>query len=357
MGLVAVDDGKATEGWLGVPMIARDRVIGVISVQSFRRNAFSKDDEILLSTIANQAAVALDNAILFRELSALTAELENRVLERTNELQETNLRLMAADRSKSQFLAQMSHELRTPLNSIIGFSGVLLDSSASMLTPRLFSFVENIHVAGQHLLTLINDILDLSKIEAGRLEVAAQRFDLRRTVEVVERVIRGVGAEHGIRLETRVAPDVPHVNLDEGKVKQILLNLLSNAVKFSHESSSVGLEIERVDGAASPLGVESVALRVSDSGIGIPASELPRIFDQFYQVDNRNARARRGTGLGLSLARGLVDLHGGRIDVESAEGKGSTFTVLLPVDCEQFGDEGGRYGAGRLDGAGGAIVQ
>jgi len=352
MGIVAVDDGKATEGWLGVPMIARDRVLGVISVQSFTKNAFSQDDEILLTTIANQAAVALDNAVLFRELSQLTGELENRVLDRTNELQETNLRLVAADRSKSQFLAQMSHELRTPLNSIIGFSGVLLGSSRTLLTARLFKFVENIHEAGQHLLTLINDILDLSKIEAGRLEVAAQRFDLRKTVAVVERVIRGVGGEAGIHLESRVAADVPDVNLDEGKVKQILLNLLSNAVKFSHPNSTVGLEIERLDGAVSPLGVESIAIRVSDTGIGIPRSELHRIFDQFYQVDTRDARARRGTGLGLSLARGLVDLHGGRIDVESTEGVGSTFTVLLPVDCEQFGDDGAASGAALLKGAG-----
>ncbi|MGK2857876.1 MAG: ATP-binding protein [Thermoanaerobaculia bacterium] len=342
MGIVAVDDGKATEGWLGVPMIARDRVIGVISVQSFRKNAFSQDDEILLTTIANQAAVALDNSALFRELSELTGDLENRVLERTNELQETNLRLVAADRSKSQFLAQMSHELRTPLNSIIGFSGVLLGSTRSVLEPRLFKFVENIHEAGEHLLTLINDILDLSKIEAGRLELAPQRFALRQTVEVVERVIRGVGAEAGIRLESHLAPDVPTVNLDEGKVKQILLNLLSNAVKFSHPDSLVGLRIDRLDASASPLGVESVSIRVSDSGIGIPRAELKRIFDQFYQVVSRNVRSRKGTGLGLSLARGLVDLHGGRIGVDSTEGRGSTFTVVLPVDCEIGGDTPGR---------------
>jgi signal transduction histidine kinase len=334
MGIVALDDGKPTEAWLGVPMIARDRVLGVISVQSFRKNAFSRDDEILLTTIANQAAVALDNASLFRELSALTSDLENRVLERTNELQETNLRLQAADRSKSQFLAQMSHELRTPLNSIIGFSGVLLTASGSLLTPRLYRFVENIHEAGRHLLTLINDILDLSKIEAGRLEVAAQRFDLRRTISVIERVIRGVGSESGVTLATRVAPDVPDVTLDEGKVKQILLNLLSNAVKFSHENSNVRLEIDRLDASLSPLEVESISIRVADDGIGIPAGELSRIFDQFYQVDHRNARSRKGTGLGLSLARGLVDLHRGRIDVESTEGKGSTFIVTLPVDCQ-----------------------
>jgi signal transduction histidine kinase len=228
----------------------------------------------------------------------------------------------------------MSHELRTPLNSIIGFSGVLLTASESLLTPRLYRFVENIHEAGRHLLTLINDILDLSKIEAGRLEVAAQRFDLRRTISVVERVIRGVGSESGVTLATRVAPDVPDVTLDEGKVKQILLNLLSNAVKFSHENSNVRLEIDRLDASLSPLEVESISIRVADDGIGIPAGELSRIFDQFYQVDHRHARSRKGTGLGLSLARGLVDLHRGRIDVESTEGKGSTFIVTLPVDCQ-----------------------
>jgi len=315
-------------------MIARERVIGVISVQSFRRNVFSQDDEILLTTIANQAAVALDNAALFRELSDLTQQLETRVLQRTNELEETNLRLQAADRSKSQFLAQMSHELRTPLNSIIGFSGVLLDSSESLLGPRLFRFVENIHEAGTHLLTLINDILDLSKIEAGRLEIAPQRFDPRKTVAVVERVIRGVASESGIAVETRIADDVPKVNLDESKVKQILLNLLSNAVKFSHEGGRVRLEVDRLDAAASPIARESIAIRVADEGIGIPASEIPRIFEQFYQVDHEHARAKKGTGLGLSLTRGLVDLHGGQIRVESVVGGGSTFTVALPVDCE-----------------------
>jgi signal transduction histidine kinase len=334
MGIVAVDDGKATESWLGVPMIARDRVLGVISVQSFKRGVFSDDDEILLTTIANQAAVALDNAALFRELSDLTQQLESRVLERTTELEETNLRLQAADRSKSQFLAQMSHELRTPLNSIIGFSGVLLDSSEPLLGPRLYRFVENIHEAGTHLLALINDILDLSKIEAGRLEVAAQQFDPRQTVAVVERVIRGVASETGVAIESRIAPDVPKVNLDEGKVKQILLNLLSNAVKFSEQGSRVRLEVERLDDHASPIGREAIVIRVADEGIGIPAVEIPRIFEQFYQVDHHRARAKKGTGLGLSLAKGLVALHGGRIDVESTEGKGSTFTVVLPVDCE-----------------------
>ena len=158
LGVKSVADSKATESWLGVPMIARDRVIGVISVESYKKNAFSQDDILLLTAIANQAAVAIENAQLYKDLEGLTYALEQRVMERTNELRETNLRLLAADRSKNQFLANMSHELRTPLNSIIGFSGLLLENARDALQPRFYRFVENISTAGNHLLALINDI-------------------------------------------------------------------------------------------------------------------------------------------------------------------------------------------------------
>ena len=205
LGLAALADGKPTEAWLGVPMIARDRVVGVISVESYKKHVFNRDDVLLLTSIANQAAVALENAHLYKDLEGLTWALEQRVLERTNELREANLRLMAADRSKNQFLANMSHELRTPLNSIIGFSSVLLESSSESLPPRLFKFLENIRAAGNHLLELINDILDLSKIEAGKMELRPERFDLRDTIASVERVMRGFAEEAGIRLTSEVA--------------------------------------------------------------------------------------------------------------------------------------------------------
>src|SRR6476646_1206026 len=201
IGVKAVVDTTPTESWLGVPMIARDRLIGVISVESFKKNAFTNDDMLLLTAIANQAAVAIENAHLYKDLEGLTYALEQRVLERTNELRETNLRLLAADRSKNQFLANMSHELRTPLNSIIGFSSVLLENTRAVMPQRLYKFLENIHVAGNHLLELINDILDLSKIEAGKMELRTDELELRDTIAAVERgqvfARRRPGDDHG----------------------------------------------------------------------------------------------------------------------------------------------------------------
>jgi signal transduction histidine kinase len=332
LGVKAVEDTKASESWLGVPMIARNRVIGVISVESKRKNAFTADDLILLTAIANQAAVAIENAHLYRDLEGLTYALEQRVTERTNELREANLRLMAADRSKNQFLANMSHELRTPLNSIIGFSSVLIEAARGSLSPRLHRFLENIHAAGNHLLELINDILDLSKIEAGKMELRADLFDLNETIAAVERVMRGVAAQARVQIVSKVDPALPHVRLDEGRLKQILFNLLSNAVKFSPPDSIVRTTCNRVGAAESPLALDTVRIDVTDQGIGIPPDELQRIFVAFYQTEDGRRARKGGTGLGLSLTRNFVELHHGRIEVTSKPGVGSTFTLYLPVD-------------------------
>jgi len=331
-GLKAIADTKPTESWLGVPMIARDRVIGVISVESYKKNAFTADDLILLTAIANQAAVAIENSNLYRDLEGLTYALEQRVMERTNELRETNLRLLAADRSKNQFLANMSHELRTPLNSIIGFSSVLIDATRGLVQPRLHRFLENIHTAGNHLLELINDILDLSKIEAGKMELRADQFDLRETIAAVERVMRGFAAERKVQIVSQIDSTVPAVRLDEGRLKQILFNLLSNAVKFSAQHAVVSIHCRFVGKADSPLGIDTVRIDVADEGIGIPADELQRIFVEFYQTEHGRRTRGGGTGLGLSLTRNFVELHHGRIEVSSTPGQGSTFTLYLPVD-------------------------
>ncbi|HEY0371057.1 MAG TPA: GAF domain-containing sensor histidine kinase [Thermoanaerobaculia bacterium] len=331
-GVKAVEDTKATESWLGVPMIARDRVVGVIAVESYRKNAFTADDLILLTAIANQAAVAIENAHLYRDLEGLTYALEARVTERTNELHEANLRLLAADRSKNQFLANMSHELRTPLNSIIGFSSVLIEATRGALTQRLHRFLENIHAAGNHLLELINDILDLSKIEAGKMELRADHFDLHETITAVERVMKGVASEAKVQILSKLDPALPKVRLDEGRLKQILFNLLSNAVKFSPAGGVVAIICRRVSEEDSPLHLETVRIDVTDQGIGIPADELQRIFDEFYQTEDGRRARKGGTGLGLSLTRNFVELHHGRIEVQSKPGHGSTFTLYLPID-------------------------
>src|SRR5439155_19303964 len=219
----AVADTKPTESWLGVPMIVRDRVIGVISIESLKKAAFTQDDVILLTAIANQAAVAIENAQLYKDLEGLTYALEQRVMERTNELREANLRLLAADRSNNQFLANMSHELRTPLNSIIGFSSVLLENTRAVVPQRLYKFLENIHVAGNHLLELINDILDLSKIEAGKMELRTDDFDLRNTIAAVERVMNGFAAKESVSFTASNNHAVPIVRLHDGRPKQILI--------------------------------------------------------------------------------------------------------------------------------------
>jgi signal transduction histidine kinase len=331
-GLKAIADTKPTESWLGVPMIARDRVIGVISVESYRKNAFTADDLILLTAIANQAAVAIENAHLYKDLEGLTHALEARVMERTNELRETNLRLMAADRSKNQFLANMSHELRTPLNSIIGFSSVLIDATRGLLQPRLHRFLENIHTAGNHLLELINDILDLSKIEAGKMELRTDQFDLHETIAAVERVMKGFAAEAKVQIVSRLDPALPSVRLDEGRLKQILFNLLSNAVKFSPQNAMVAIHCRFVAASDSPIHIDTVRIDVSDEGIGIPHDELQRIFVEFYQTEDGRRARRGGTGLGLSLTRNFVELHHGKIEVKSTPGEGSTFTLYLPID-------------------------
>lgn len=335
LGIVSVDDGLQSESWLGVPMIARDRVVGVLSIQSYRKNAFKEDDLMLLTAVANQAAVALENANLYRDLEGLTYALEQRVHERTKELNEANLRLMAADRSKSQFLANMSHELRTPLNSIIGFSSVLLDTARDLLPGRMYKFLENIQTAGNHLLEVINDILDLSKIEAGKMELLPDRFDVRETVAAVVRVMRGLASDDRVRITTEVSEDVPLVVLDEGRLKQILFNLLSNAVKFSPEGGPVTIRVTRLEKEESPIFVDTVRIEVSDQGIGIGEEELRRIFDEFYQTEAGRRAPKGGTGLGLSLTRNFVELHHGTIEVTSEIGHGSTFTMYLPINYHE----------------------
>jgi signal transduction histidine kinase len=317
-------------------MTARDETIGVISVQSFDENAFSPDDVVLLTAIANQAAVAIENANLYKDLQGMNQQLEQRVLERTNEVRETNIRLIAADRSKNQFLANMSHELRTPLNAIIGFSGILQQATREMIPARLHRFIDNIATAGSHLLDLINDILDLAKIESGKLQLHSETFDLRETIGTVERVMKGIGAETNVSIMTQVDPTLTSVHLDEGRLKQILLNLLSNAVKFSHPGGYVYLSVSAVNETTSLLGCAALRIEVQDNGIGIPEDELDHVFDEFYQATQHDRRLQKsGTGLGLSLAKSFVEMHRGHISVQSTFGAGTRFTIELPRDIRQ----------------------
>ena len=252
------------------------------------------------------------------ELGALAANL-NRMSEELGRLYQ---QLEATSRHKSEFLANMSHELRTPLNAIIGFSEVLLERMFGELNPKQEEYLQDIMTSGRHLLSLINDILDLSKIEAGRMELELTKFDLPAAMENALTLVRGRAEAHAIALTQDVDQRLGEFVADERKLKQVLVNLLSNAVKFTPEGGRVEVRAAPADGA--------VEISVSDTGVGIAPEDQEAIFEEFRQAGGDYTRKREGTGLGLSLARKFVELQGGRLWVKSEMGNGSTFTFTLP---------------------------
>jgi signal transduction histidine kinase len=251
------------------------------------------------------------------ELGALAADL-NRMSE---QLGRAYSEIEAASRHKSEFLANMSHELRTPLNAIIGFSEVLKDGLLGALTEKQIEYAKDIFSSGHHLLSLINDILDLAKIEAGRMELAVSTFSVPETLENTLTLVRGRAARHGIQLDLEVDTRLGQFSGDERKFRQTLLNLLSNAVKFTPEQGQVRV-------TAVPV-AEGIQVSVSDTGVGIPEAEQEAIFDAFHQVSGSFGAQTEGTGLGLTLAKQFVEMHGGRIWVKSELRKGSVFTFTL----------------------------
>ncbi|HET9580159.1 MAG TPA: ATP-binding protein [Usitatibacter sp.] len=249
------------------------------------------------------------------QLQGYTAGLEQRVAEKTAQLE-------MANRHKSEFLANMSHELRTPLNAVIGFSDVLRERMFGPLNAKQMEYVEDIHASGQHLLSLINDILDLSKVEAGRMELDVHEFDVRAAVENCCTLIRGRALARDLRLVADVAPDAGTWRADERKVKQVMINLLSNAVKFTPAGGEVRAFARRYD--------DTLELGVADSGVGIAVADQEAIFREFHQLPGPEQARSEGTGLGLALSRRLVELHGGTLTVASEPGRGSTFTARFP---------------------------
>jgi PAS domain S-box-containing protein len=230
-----------------------------------------------------------------------------------------------ASRNKSQFLANMSHELRTPLNAVIGFSDMLIQGMGGPLTEKQKSYLKHISVSGKHLLTMVNDILDLSKAEADRIELSLQRVELQPLLTQLQELMQFSAQESSVEIRFETEADLTEIIADPNRLKQIFVNLLSNAIKFNHAGGRVTVSIHR-----SP-DQQWILCKVKDTGIGIPADKLSQLFCEFYQVDNSNARKYGGTGLGLTLTRKLVELHHGDISVESRENIGSTFTFRLPV--------------------------
>jgi signal transduction histidine kinase len=299
----AADVGGARTA-LRVPLLNGSTVLG--HLWAFRQEVrpFSEKQIALLQTFADQAVIAIQNARLFREIEDKGRQLE------------------VASHHKSEFLANMSHELRTPLNAIIGFSEVLAERMFGEINEKQAEYIGDILQSGQHLLSLINDILDLSKIEAGRMELELSDFDLPSSIENTLTLVRERALRRGIELGRTVDERLGMVRADERKVKQVLLNLLSNAMKFTPEGGRIDVRAAVRDGLAE--------ISVTDTGVGIAPEDQETVFEEFRQVGTA-AKKVEGTGLGLAISRKFVELHGGRIWVESQVGKGSTFafTFLL----------------------------
>jgi two-component system, NtrC family, sensor kinase len=300
----AVFERRGYRAVLGVPLLSERRIIGVLVVWRREPGIFAGDIVNLLQTFATQSVLAIRNAQLYRELEEKGRQLE------------------AASRHKSEFLANMSHELRTPLNAIIGFSEVLTERMFGELNEKQEEYLKDIYASGQHLLSLINDILDLSKIEAGRMELELADFDLPAAIDNALTLVRERAGRRGIALHQTVDERLGQIRADERKLKQVLLNLLSNAIKFTPEGGRIEVRAAPVDG--------SVEVSVTDTGVGIAPEDQKAVFEEFRQVGTADKKVE-GTGLGLALSRKFVELHGGRIWVTSRVGVGSTFAFTLPL--------------------------
>jgi signal transduction histidine kinase len=307
-----------TRSEMAVPLVVGDQLLGIFDVQSERPGRFTAIDEQIHTTLAAQVAVALQNANLYAEQSATVA------------------RLRELDQLKSAFLANMSHELRTPLNSVLGFAQVILEGLDGPLTDNMESDLKLIEKNGQHLLNLINDVLDMAKIEAGRVSLSLEPVNLRELLEEVLESAGSLARNKGLYLELDAAVDPGLVlKIDRFRIHQVILNLLGNALKFTEEGG-VRVYAAKVD--------SRVQLRFCDTGIGIPPDKLETIFEAFSQVDTSSTRKTGGTGLGLPISRRLVELHGGRLWAES-QGLGSGgSTLYLELPLESAPRPGGQDG-------------
>jgi len=294
---------------LAVPLLREERIVGGLVVLRREPAAFPAEVVNLLQTFATQSVLAIENARLFREVEEKGRQLEG------------------ASKHKSQFLASMSHELRTPLNAILGYTELILDSIYGDVSEKVRDVLTRLEKSGRHLLALINDVLDLSKIEAGQLTLSMSDYSMKDVVQTAFTAVESLAAEKWLVLQARVSPELPLGRGDERRITQVLLNLVGNAIKFT-EAGEVRVDVSTTDGA--------FLVAVSDTGPGIAPADQERIFEEFHQVDSSSTRKKGGTGLGLSIAKRIIEMHGGRIWVESSPGRGSTFWFTLPVRVERL---------------------
>jgi GAF domain-containing protein/HAMP domain-containing protein len=293
---------------LAVPLLREERIVGGLVLNRREPGAFSAEVVHLLQTFAAQSVLAIENARLFREIEEKGRQLES------------------ASKHKSEFLANMSHELRTPLNAILGYTELILDNIYGDVSEKVRDVLIRLEKSGRHLLGLINDVLDLSKIEAGQLTLALADYSMKEVVQTVFTAVESLAAEKHLALKVSVPPDMPLGHGDERRITQVLLNLVGNAIKFT-EAGEVRVEVGAPD--------DTFLVSVADTGPGIAPADQERIFEEFHQVDSSSTRKKGGTGLGLSIAKRIIEMHGGRIWVESSPGRGSTFWFRLPIHVER----------------------
>ena len=299
---------EGSRALLVTPLLGPDRIVGALVVRRALPGLFLQPTVDLLRTFAAQSVIAIQNARLFHELEEKSRQLE------------------LESKHKSQFLANMSHELRTPLNAILGYTELILDDIYGKTPDKMRSVLDRVQINGRHLLGLINDVLDLSKIEAGQLALSLADYSLREVVHSVFTGVETLAAEKGLAFKLEVPPDLPRGRGDERRIAQVLLNLTGNAIKFT-DTGEVTIKASAHNG--------SFMVAVHDTGPGINVADQARIFGEFQQVDASSTRAKGGSGLGLSIARRIVELHGGKIWVASSPGAGSTFSFTLPIAVEQ----------------------
>lgn len=323
---------------LACPVLFNGRVYGIIYLDDFKLRQYSERQKRAISLVARIFGILLDRPDLIRkvkeqgeELSTLGQKFEQKVRERTEELERINTELVRASQHKSRFIANMSHELRTPLNSILGFSEVLEGKVFGELTENQERYVKNIHSSGKHLLELVNNVLDIAKIEAGKYEMTYETFPVDVMMADIFNVMKPMADRKSIDLGLTVNGKVDAITADMVKLKQVLYNLISNAIKFTPEGGQVSVTVGKEAGRGEAEGQDILMFAVRDTGVGIRSDDLQRIFDEFEQADNAFSRQYGGAGLGLALTKKLVELHGGRVAVESRLGEGSTFTVSIPL--------------------------